>query len=74
MYEANRIMREAGIATSEFSLRLAAFFVPLCLAALALLLAVEEAGVAGLRVEETTAEVAGIVTFVVPCWTSKYMP
>lgn len=76
MYEARRITKEAGIARSEFPFRLAAFFVPLCLAALALLLAVEEAGVAGLRVDETTAEVAGIVMFesVVPCCTSKYMP
>ena len=46
---------------------------PLCLAVLALPLAVEEAGVAGLSVEEMTAEVVGIVTFGVPCSTVKYM-
>lgn len=43
------------------------------LAELALPLTVEAAGVAGMRVEVTTAEVGERVTFVVPCWTSKYM-
>jgi hypothetical protein len=75
MYEAKRITTEAGIARSEFPLRVAAFE-PLCLEALALALplTVEVAGVAGLRVEVMTAEVVGIETFVVPCSTSKYMP
>jgi hypothetical protein len=74
MYEAKRMTTEAGIARSELPPRAAALFVPLCLAALALLLAVEEAGVATLRVELTTADVVGIESFDAPCWTTKYMP
>jgi len=69
--------REAGIATSEFKLplRVAALLpVPVCFAVLALPLVVGVAGVGTLRVELTTAEVAGIDTFAAPCWTSKYMP
>jgi hypothetical protein len=76
-YEAKRITSEAGIATREFKLplRVPAFFVLLvCLAVLALPLEVAEVGVETLRVELTTAEVAGIESFAAPCWTSKYMP
>lgn len=39
-----------------------------------LLLTVEDAGTGGLRVEVTTADVGGTVTFDGPCWTSKYIP
>lgn len=46
----------------------------LCLAVLALPLAVAEAGVGTLRVELTTAEVAGIEAFAAPTSTVKYMP
>ena len=76
-YEAKRIAREAGIATSEFklSLRVAALCVLLvCLAVLALPLEVAEVGVEALRVELTTAEVVGIEAFAAPDWTWKYMP
>jgi hypothetical protein len=75
-YVAKRITSEAGIATSEFKLPLwvALFFVVLVsLAVLALPLAVAEVGVEALRVELTTAEVAGIEPFAAPCWTSKYI-
>jgi hypothetical protein len=75
-YEAKRITREAGIATSEFKLplRVAALCVLLvCLAVLALPLEVAEVGVEALRVELTTGEVVGIEAFAAPDWTSKYM-
>ena len=41
---------------------------------MALLLTAEDAGAGGLRVEETTADVGGKMTFDGPCWTSKYIP
>jgi hypothetical protein len=73
-----RTTRETGITTSEFKLlplRMAALCVLLlCLAVLALPLAVAEAGVGTLRVELTTADVAGIEPFAAPDSTSKYMP
>jgi hypothetical protein len=70
-YEARSMASEAGIATSEFklSLREAAFFVPVCLAVLALALEVAEVGLGTLRVELTTAEVVGIEPFAAPTWT-----
>jgi hypothetical protein len=74
MYEAKRITTETGTARSAFPLRVAALDVPLSLAALALPLAAEEAGVGTLRVELMTAEVVGIESFDAPSWTSKYMP
>lgn len=68
MYEAKSITTEAGIARSEFPFWAAALGLLLCLAeALALPLTVEEAGVAGLRVEVTTAEVVGILSLFAPC-------
>lgn len=75
-YDAKRITSEAGIATSEFKLllRVAAFFVLVCLAVLALPAEVAEVELGTLRVELTTAEVVGIEAFAAPCWTSKYMP
>ncbi len=76
-YEAKRTTRETGITTSEFKLlplRMAALCVLLCLAVLALPLEVAEAGVGTLRVELTTADVAGIEPFAAPDWTSKYIP
>jgi len=53
---------------------MAALCVLLCLAVLALPLEVAEAGVGTLRVELTTADVAGIEPFAAPDWTSKYIP
>jgi hypothetical protein len=36
--------------------------------------ATTHAGVVGISVDVTTAEVGGIVTVAGPCWTSKYIP
>jgi len=73
MYEVKRRNAATGIARTGLPLRGAALGLVVDLE-LAPVVVPDPEAVAGKRVELMTAEVTGTVTFVVPCWTVKYMP